>query len=144
MPRALFTSANAKEMAAKSAEVRRKAEQERLAFIAEHGRTADAEPANYISERLARARKQVDMLSDMLECEEDPQKLDRLASALARLSEIERQLANRPLPGSLKPSQPRQQQRSATVEPIGPAPVQSVPEPKPSTAQGHAGPGQAG
>lgn len=36
----------------------------------------------------------------------DATKLDRLASALERLAELERRLAGRPMPGSLRPSAP--------------------------------------
>ena len=71
----------------------------------------------YAAKRLARARKQIDKLDGMIEEETDPQKLDRLASALARLSEIERQLANRPLPGSFKPTAIRQP-KATQVEPL--------------------------
>ena len=46
----------------------------------------------------------------MLLSERDPQKLDRLASAQARLSEQERVLSGRPLPGSLKPGGRRARQ----------------------------------
>ncbi len=87
---------------------------------------------DYIQRRIARVREQIEMLSDMLDQEEDPNKLDRLASAIDRLDEMERKHAGRPLPGSLKPSQPRQQQRSATVEPIGPAPQSSAVQGHPS------------
>lgn len=64
----------------------------------------------------------------------DAQKIDRLASALARLNEIERQLANRPLPGSWKPERPKQV-KAARAEPIAlpQATTGSVPPPTPSS-----------
>jgi hypothetical protein len=43
-------------------------------------------------------------LDAMIEAEKDAQKLDRLASASAKLSEQERILDGRPLPGSRRPT----------------------------------------
>jgi hypothetical protein len=43
----------------------------------------------------------------MMMSEDDPQRLDRLASAQMRLAEQERILAGRPLPGSRKPAPER-------------------------------------
>lgn len=71
----------------------------------------------YIEQRLLRVRKQLNKIDGMIEEELDPAKLDRLASAQARLSEQERQLANRPLPGTLKPQSPKRT-KSQSVEPI--------------------------
>jgi hypothetical protein len=53
--------------------------------------------------RLVRVRKQLNRLDEMMMTENDAQKLDRIASAAARLAEQERQLAGRPMPGSLRP-----------------------------------------
>ena len=72
---------------------------------------------HYLAKRLTRTRKQIDALCSLIDNETDPQKLDRLASALARLSEIERQLANRPLPGSFKPTAIRAP-KPTQVEPL--------------------------
>lgn len=91
----------------------------------------------YSNRRLSRTRKQIDLLDNRIEEEIaktdcDGQRVDRLASALARLSEIERQLANRPLPGSLKPTAERRQPRPYTVEPReAPQPI-AVPPQQPS------------
>lgn len=102
----------------------------------EHGTNRPKKPkenlpeqiTGYAKEVLTRTRKQVRATLDMLAIETDPQKLDRLASALARLNEIERQLANRPLPGSWKPQAPKPA-RTARAEPIAlPQPtISSVP-----------------
>lgn len=54
--------------------------------------------------RLLRVRKQQDRVDEMLLVEDDPAKLDRLASAAIRLNEQERQLSNRSLPPTLKAS----------------------------------------
>lgn len=66
--------------------------------------------------RLLRIRKQQDRIDGMLLVETDPAKLDRLASAAARLNEQERQLSNRSLPPVLKASPaPR---KSRATDPI--------------------------
>lgn len=67
----------------------------------------------YIADRLACVRRQLANLDRALQSlserlcagddDVDAGQIDRLASAQARLAEQERQLAGRPLPGSLKP-----------------------------------------
>jgi hypothetical protein len=52
---------------------------------------------------LSRVRYQLERLDGMMKTETDPARLDRLAAAFGKLSEVERQLAGRPMPGSLKP-----------------------------------------
>ena len=81
---------------------------------------------NFRDKTLLRVRAQIESLLDDLSIERDAQKKDRLASALGRLNEIERQLAGRPMPGSLKPSS-KQSRSSPQVEPtpITPQPVAS-------------------
>ena len=102
-----FASANAREMAAKAQLARRmKADCGELAekIPPQGSQTNPLEPPldPYVATKLSRVRCQLARLHDMLDDETDPQKLDRLASAIARLSELERQLANRPLPGSIR------------------------------------------
>ena len=63
-----------------------------------------------------RARKQIETLFEAMLIEIDPAKIDKYASALSRLNEIERVLEGRPMPGSLKPRQPRAIENSA--EPV--------------------------
>jgi hypothetical protein len=53
----------------------------------------------------------------MLLEELDPSRLDRLAAASARLSEIERQLAGRPGPGQLRPTTPRRRVDETVIVP---------------------------
>ena len=60
---------------------------------------------SYVERRLARVREQLLRLDGFLDSEDDPGKIDRLASAIARLSEIERVLAGRPTPGQRKPKE---------------------------------------
>lgn len=61
--------------------------------------------------RLDRVRAQLDRVDAMMLTEDDPAKLDRLASAQARLSEQERILAGRPLPGSFRPQSDKSSRR---------------------------------
>lgn len=133
-----ITSENAKELGRLSGIARRnkpKSIAKELAQIA----PANAQNivTDYLVKRLARVRNQIDMLSGMLESESDAQKIDRLASALARLSEIERQLSNRPLPGSYKPERTSARRTisiSAMPEPIPiAASTQPVVQPQPIT-----------
>lgn len=126
-----ITAQNAKELGRLSGIARR-----------EHGTNRPHKPIEnkpeqrdaYSKQTLARTRKQVRTVFEMLATETDPQKIDRLASALARLNEIERQLANRPLPGSWKPQAPRPAARArsepialpqATISSVQPSPPSS-------------------
>ncbi len=125
----LITSANARELAAKAL-IARKANRERqrnldhriaeltakLTAIAPIPRE---ELSGYAEQRLMRVRAQLDRLDKMLMEESDPQKLDRLAAASMRLSEQERILAGRPMPGSLRPKPEREVRRHIPVEPLG-------------------------
>jgi len=99
-----ITSENARELQRLGVEARlarQKLQEERLKLA--------EESLDFPSRTLSRVRAQIETLLDDLGKERDPQRIDRLASALGRLNEIERQLAGRPMPGSLKPSakQPR-------------------------------------
>ena len=99
----LFNSLNARMMAQRSHESRR------LRKLAKNSPPApplvnSSEAADsYVTRRILRVRGQLDRLGDMLDHEKDPGRIDKLCSAIARLGEQERQLANRPLPGSRRP-----------------------------------------
>jgi len=132
-------SQTARELAAKSHEARRRNKELReLAELEEQNKALMAPqttPETYVDKRLIRVRAQIDMLSDMLEAELDPQKIDRLANAITRLSGLEREYANRPLPGTLKPSSKPSQARPRTIEPTAiPQPV-VIEQPKPSSTE---------
>ena len=73
-------------------------------------------------------RKQIERIDQMLSKETDPAKIDRLAAAFGRLSEIERQLAARPLPGSRRPApeKPVQGRALAFLRPTPPEPIDSA------------------
>lgn len=90
----------------------------RLQQLRDAVETATLSPqADYTTKRLARVRLQLDRLDNMLLTERDPQRLDRIASAQARISEQERILSGRPMPGSLRPRSERQSKRVA-AEPL--------------------------
>lgn len=125
MPVALFTSDNAREMARRSVEARRRYAEARRQREATREATVAAllvAPApsqdTYVERRLACVRAQLGRIDAMLLQETDPQRLDRLAAACARLSEVERQLAGRPAPGAYRPSVPRR--RSADIPALVP------------------------
>lgn len=58
----------------------------------------------YNIHRIASVRAQIERLDGLMLKTTDAHKLDRLASALAKLSELERVLDGRPLPGSHRPT----------------------------------------
>lgn len=134
---ALITTASARLMSARSLEARRAskqaalerenllkrllaAEENRLLAAAENPvqRPANAPDDDYLAERLTRVRKQIAMLDVMIEGAKEPAEIDRLASATARLSELERLYANRPLPGSHRPSAERPRRDNVFTPPI--------------------------
>lgn len=93
--------------------------------------TKPGEPQDpYVAAKLTRVRLHIDRLDAMLDTESDPQKIDKLASAITRLSELERQLSNRPLPGSFKPAAPKKQRPAYLSTP--PGVVQMLPGQGPS------------
>lgn len=110
-----ITAENAVELANRANEVRRLKRQRLSQPIAFQSAILQD---RYTIRRLMRVRRQIELLSDMLEQAKDiadplirAQVMDRHTSGLSRLAEQERQLANRPLPGSWKPQAPRQARR---------------------------------
>ena len=106
---ALFTQETASEMGKRSVKsrlARIQAEERIHAEALERyyaNLTKPLEPDTYIEKRIARVRLQLNRIDEKLMTEENPQAIDRLAAAAARLSEQERILAGRPLPGSHRP-----------------------------------------
>lgn len=100
----LFDSHNAAEMAQRShaARQQRKLAAQTKPAIPQSGPPEAAD--SYVTRRLLRVRGQLERLGDMLDHEEDPGCIDKLCSAIARLCEQERRLADRPLPGSRRPA----------------------------------------
>lgn len=116
-PQFRFTRDNAKQFSAKANQARwSRAKQPKLPEA-----QAEQVPASpddgYVQTTVSRTRRQLDRLFELMEEELDPQKLDRLASAIARLAEQERQLSGRPLPGSLRPKQKRTKRSNSSAEP---------------------------
>ena len=73
---------------------------------------------DYTVQRLARTRKQIEMLDEQLEEAPDARAVKAIADALARLVEIERVLAGRPLPGSRRPGRERPAGPTDQLKPI--------------------------
>lgn len=107
-----FNAENAREMAARSVEARRKADEERLA-----NPLPDPLEADYAVRLLARVRTMLDENDEMLMKARDPLDRDRLARASSVLAERERVLAGRPLPGQRRPG-PAGRTSAAPVDPL--------------------------
>ena len=110
MPKILWTPEQARQMSAKGHEARRRiraAQRMAQAALAAPPQTDASLPDPYLMRRLACVRQQLAKLDEMLLTEKDAQRLDRLASASAKLSTVERELAGRPSPGAYRPTAPR-------------------------------------
>jgi hypothetical protein len=97
---ARFTSANARDMAARSRESRRmRAATRAQAGFQAHLRLAlSLGPADYVTSEIARTRAQIEKVHQLIEKTDDAMGMLRLARALARLGERERILSGRPRP----------------------------------------------
>jgi hypothetical protein len=114
---AVISTANAREMAAKSHAARR----QRAAQAAQRATpTVQMPPVadGFVAERLSRTREHIEQLNRLFAVCSDPHKLDRLASAISRMSEIERVLAGRPLPGSFRPARIKARPTMVAVMPL--------------------------
>ncbi len=111
---ALFTRENAREMAARANEAKQLA-----AIQAANGDL----PKPLLPEdkhqklTLSRVRRQLERCFEMMAREGDPGKIDRLASAIARLNELDRQLSNRSLPPTLKANAPAAKRAKSSPQP---------------------------
>jgi hypothetical protein len=113
-----FTKENAAEMARRSqaAQKQRRAHEDMLALAAartvsaagkSNGNPDNHEQDTYVSGRLATVRAQLARLdAQMLEVR-DPDAAGKLATAIARLTDVEFALANRPKPANVKPEAAR-------------------------------------
>jgi uncharacterized protein (DUF1501 family) len=107
-----FTKENAKTMQIRSAESRRL----RAAVVADALPSEQEQPCSeYTIRRLSRTRKQIAQVDAMLEREEEPRNVKALADALGRLTEIHRILSGQPLPGQLRPREPRAASQATTA-----------------------------
>ena len=149
MPLVSFTPVTARLAGLKSAEVRRQRKiNARLAVLQPPGTPhvphAPQHTEDYQPRVVTRVRKQITHLNNLFDSETDPQKLDRLASALARLYEIERLASGRPLPGSMRPSPaPTRRQSQSYAAPMIEDDVATTPAPEapaPAKPQTYTGP----
>jgi len=69
----------------------------------------------YVRDQVKRLRQHIDRLNAKLLEAEDAGEIDRLASALGRLREMERQLSGRPLPGSYRPTETAKRSRGRAM-----------------------------
>lgn len=118
----MIDSAKARELAALSHEARR---QKKIAMAeqASAPEIAEIKPQvaidDYAEKTLIRVRISLDESFEMMKGEEDANKRDRLASSIAKLAELDRQLSNRPLPGTLRPNaKPAKQRATSYPEPV--------------------------
>lgn len=101
-----------------------KAEETRIAESAQRPPQLPADsPDDFVARKLERVRLQWDKLDAMLDEALDKVPLDaggvdRIAAAICRVAELERTLANRPLPGSRRPSAERPRRDNGFTPPI--------------------------
>lgn len=112
----LFTKENAAKYGAIGGKLSGISKFEALKRQAQQTAIAEME-TSYEGKTLLRVRIQLDRLyeafmSEVGKRDIDAAKLDRIAAAQSRLAEQERQLAGRPLPGSLKPTSPKSKRAS--------------------------------
>lgn len=127
-----FTRETAKQYSGLANQVRWSRYREKLSAAAMPANAAEipGEVADdYASQTMIRVRSILDGQLKRIVDEDDPNKIDRLASAISKLAELDRQLSGRPLPGTLKPtSKPPKRNTSSFPEPIpcepGPLPIQ--------------------
>lgn len=103
-----FTKDNAKEMARRSHAVQAANRLAGKCTVPLKQLLAPGAPDDlYQQGRVRKIREQIEAVNKLLDGETDAVKLDRYASALCRLAELERVTAGRPLPGARRPSPER-------------------------------------
>lgn len=113
-----ITAENAAELARKSHEAKRaKAERVQAEVNEALKQQVATDSTDFISQRLSRVRAQLVRLDALASQEDDPKRIREYADATSRLQEQERQLAGRPLPGTLKPSSKPQTRAPAVPQP---------------------------
>lgn len=105
-----ITTENARKMQERGTETRREKKRQKLLM----------QEDTFRNERLFQVREQLRKVDAMIRTETDPQRLDRLASAQARLSAQEFALAGRPMPGAFRPVKERaKKESSGSLVPLG-------------------------
>lgn len=118
---ALINSQNARLMAARSHESRRLRAGQcglRANPLPQTPPQTPQSTRDFLAERLIRVRGLIVRVNELFNAEDDAHKLDRMASALARLSELERVLDGRPLPGSFRPARIKARPTLAPAMPL--------------------------
>ncbi len=110
---ARFNTDSGRSAALKSVASRKAAEAQR----AEHALLA-AQAPDYAAARLARVRMMIDETEEQYATTRNAQDRERLARALSNLSEIERVLDGRPLPGSRRPGPATERPAHTLIEPL--------------------------
>ena len=99
-------------------EARAREQQERAAADSKAAEDAAVRLANlddYVAGRLATVREQIARLDQQLLRVEDEDKANKLAAAIARMTDVEFALANRPKPANVRPEAQRAQRRRFEV-----------------------------
>jgi len=124
MSRRLQAKAQAARIAKRASRLAEQAEQ---AALAEAAKAAPVHvPDKYVSTSLARARQELDRLYHKLQDPElSPAEIDKIASAISKFSEIERNLAMRPAAGTAKIEPKTTQSRAAWLLGADPIPTQT-------------------
>ena len=113
---ARFTTANARDMAAKSVAKRKANELDRATKAAQLPPTTEPE-AEYDSRQIARVRAHLERVDCELDRTKDAQEIERLARARGALAEQERIARGKPLPGQYRPEKQRVAKRTE-IEPL--------------------------
>jgi len=113
-----ITSANARELQAKAVQSRREHAEERLKQVELHklAEQLTEQPCDYVTAQIVRVRAHLTKIDDLMVKAVDPLDIDRLARARGQLSEQERILSGRPLPGARRPGK----ERTATEDDLRP------------------------
>ena len=119
-----FTSENAASFAKRAWIVRKERKQAEIerqnnpVLAAEH--LTELRQDCFAGKTLGRVRRQIALVQDAIDGSiesGESKQLKEYTDALSRLAEIERQLAGRPLPGSLRPDKPKTKRTVATSDP---------------------------
>ncbi len=122
----VITAVNAREMQLRGVIARKQRELEKEQEILRLRRMIDSSPVclpvisaeDYQGKTLVRIRGELDATIDMLTGETDPANRSKLAMAIEKLGELERRLANRPMPPTIKGNAAPTKRRQTFAEPI--------------------------
>jgi len=126
----MITAETAASLAAKSHEARRRnklAKEQAVPAIVAPAIAAQVATDDYAEKTKIRVRIILDDTFKRFENEDDANKIDRLASALSKLAELDRQLSGRPLPGTLKPTSKPVKRMAQSFEPSPQFEPESIP-----------------